>query len=732
MNRSRDTPNARPRAGRQSRGTASQPGTNRGNAFQALSGTTDSSPTPSIRGSARGSHRGSAHHSTPPPKAPTGPSSSKESSQDRSWNIVEAPRNRRRPPPKFDLRHEDNAGEVAWRQRQHPVAVIRIPEDLVIALTEYYDIAQRYHVFLLREQVKSDKGSIPFAMWGEPDAVDAAKTAIESWVEQHARSKAASGASSHPKIASLTPRLREIEARYWDRELKQQRYRQNPPVDQEFEVIGAFHWPIQEYRPDEVLGSSFEAFDPIRTDSSCYIIFNKERAIFQVYGVEDNVKAALARIRRTCFQVTAQQLPTVYSYLLRWSQDQAFFPRGVVLESYYRPTTIPPPTTGTSEPSYMPKAVGAGVPQEMGLTPAQSAEADVESARMQVMETLRKLQFYRGNIQMRVRLGTFLLVQYRKTENGMYQFPEYESMIKQSRFSGKTTQEIGDWEVEANSLARLQTANDLLTPLNAMVDKLEDSDRTFTAVFTFHDEAGIFRLTMVWIKTPSPHSDSSSYDTVSRKWCKLDRDLKNPLSLLDISLTDLTTSSAIHIDISSTTTVNESRVPPHLTRFATMVKFNRPAAEAITKSKSQIPPAQDNAFTSFSPAPSLRSLEQRIPFQYGLKDFDATVELTRFQHRAYAPRSFAPESDQTCTVFEPRWALELRREAWDTMFGQNERLGVGEGTGWSFFEEAWFPLSVRGTEMGSGFGQLVERIGRLEGVLRGGLGDDGGDARIRV
>lgn len=258
-----------------------------------------------------------------------------------------------------------------------------------------------------------------------------------------------------------------------------------------------------------------------------------------------------------------------------------------------------------------------------------------------------------------------------------------------------------------------------------MVDKLEDSDRTFTAIFTFHDEDGIFRLTMVWIETPNPETSSSSYDTIPRKWCKLDRDLKTPNPLLDLHLTDLTTSSSLHIDISTTTTIDEARVPPHLTKFASTVRFNRSAAQTITADKTYIPCTANNAFTSFSPAPSLHSLEQRISHQYGLRDFDALVELTRFQHRNYAPRSSNVESDQLCTVLEPRWELGLRSELWDTMFGENEHLRVGEGTGWSDFEEAWFPVNVRGMEGGGGFEQLVERLGRIEGVLRGGGGGGG-------
>lgn len=429
MNRGRGAPNEQVQAGGQPQSIASNRGANRANSFQAA-------PSRGGANTRRGFQRTSPGNLTPP----TAPSSS-GSSPERFWNIVQAPRNRRRPLPKFDLKHEDNAGEVAWRQRERPKAGVRIPEDLVIALTEYYDIAQRYHVFLLREQVKGESGSISFAIWGGEDAVAACKSAIERWVQQHARSKAASGASSHPKVVSLTPKQREMEARYWDNELKQQRYRQNPPIDKEFEVMGAFLWPVDEYRPDEILGSSYEALDTIRTESSCYITFNKERRIFQVYGDEENVKNALARIRKTCFQVTAHQLPTVHSYLLRWPQDIAFLPQGVMLESYYRPITVPPPTTGTSEPSYMPRSSGASPGQGMSSMVLEATAGNVESARTQVMGVLRRLHFYRGNIQLRVRLGTFLLVQYKKTENGLYQLPEYKDMVKQSKFSGKTTQE---------------------------------------------------------------------------------------------------------------------------------------------------------------------------------------------------------------------------------------------------------------------------------------------------
>lgn len=72
---------------------------------------------------------------------------------------------------------------------------------------------------------------------------------------------------------------------------------------------------MKDYPPQEILGTHYEALDPIRMDCSCYVVWKNNA--FQVMGKSlDRVKAALLRLRQTIFQITAKQLPLVRMYVV--------------------------------------------------------------------------------------------------------------------------------------------------------------------------------------------------------------------------------------------------------------------------------------------------------------------------------------------------------------------------------------------------------------------------------
>ena len=48
--------------------------------------------------------------------------------------------------------------------------------------------------------------------------------------------------------------------------VKKRRYRRIPPFGTAFDIIGAFYRLPKEYRPEDVLGPSYEALDPVRMD----------------------------------------------------------------------------------------------------------------------------------------------------------------------------------------------------------------------------------------------------------------------------------------------------------------------------------------------------------------------------------------------------------------------------------------------------------------------------------
>ena len=57
-------------------------------------------------------------------------------------------------------------------------------------------------------------------------------------------------------------------------------------------------------------------------------------------------------------------------------------------------------------------------------------------------KSIGKLHYYRGNLEMRVRLGTFLASRYKTPPpDGLYELKDFESMIADPTFIGLVTQE---------------------------------------------------------------------------------------------------------------------------------------------------------------------------------------------------------------------------------------------------------------------------------------------------
>lgn len=265
---------------------------------------------------------------------------------------------------------------------------------------------------------------------------------------------------------------------------------------------------------------------------------------------------------------------------------------------------------------------------------------------------------------------------------------------------------LGDSAIESALLSALQGSVDLITPSDPMCADLHDVKPVYSATFIFADAAGNLRLAIEWQEAQDVNNTQSSFEELSRKWTRLERDTGTPTQLLDVSLTDLTTGLAWQFDILASQPVDEARVPPGLVEYAKKLQFNL----AIAKE-----PSSNKPFVRIINNAALRSYQQRTSYRYTLANSDFKLELSRFQDAVYP----AP------TVYEPRWSLGLYRSEWDTMFSANERLGVGKQTGWPDDLEAWFPRNVGpGCSSPTGedeaqlsWDQLMEKLERIGGLV---------------
>lgn len=244
-----------------------------------------------------------------------------------------------------------------------------------------------------------------------------------------------------------------------------------------------------------------------------------------------------------------------------------------------------------------------------------------------------------------------------------------------------------------------------------MVTELTDVKPVYSAIFTFTDEAGDLRLSIEWQETKDPITEKINFEEISRKWTRLERDTGVPTPVLDISLTDLNTSSAWQFDILASQTVVEARLSQQLHTFALNLRLDPAAAKH-----------QDPArlFVRYNPYANLQSLQQRISYRYTLANSDFALELSRFQVRTFLSRKFTEP-----VIYEPRWSLSVFRTQWDTMFTQNERLSIGNAVTWEDDVATWFPSDVGpgcsspGVDEGMGeeWEQLLQKLGRIEALV---------------
>ena len=277
---------------------------------------------------------------------------------------------------------------------------------------------------------------------------------------------------------------------------------------------------------------------------------------------------------------------------------------------------------------------------------------------------------------------------------------------------------LGNESVEQNTLSALQDSTDLLYTEDAWTEHLADVKPVYTTIFTFTDGAGDFRLTVSWQESQDAGETAGAFDFLSKKWTRLERGADTTTSIVDISLTNLSTGMAWQFDIQASQAVDEIRLPKYLRDFADSLQVDTKAVRKQDIDKPFL------VYKSYST--KLKHMQQRTCYRYRLLTSDYTLELTRFQDRTFLSPdglAFLPASESK--MYEPRWGLNIYRIAWDTMFNQNERLPIGEGVNWEHNLETWFPkdLAMPGARETTidGFGQLMEmlkRVGRVVGEAK--------------
>ena len=184
-----------------------------------------------------------------------------------------------------------------------------------------------------------------------------------------------------------------------------QRFQQVPEASHTYPYTGSFLWPVDEVRPEELFGSSLEAFDPVRFQYKCHIVFDNKLSVFKVLTNDsESVKKALRRIEGTMKEFIAKNHH-------RGSVEYLMEPPSP-LAIRQDVKTLPGPNL-----SRIPTLIGKIIDSKAGQRYLeQSTEMKVKNSHrleQALRKTILNLPYYRGQLQMRIYFGTFALSQFR-------------------------------------------------------------------------------------------------------------------------------------------------------------------------------------------------------------------------------------------------------------------------------------------------------------------------------
>lgn len=118
-----------------------------------------------------------------------------------------------------------------------------------------------------------------------------------------------------------------------------------------------FAWPVDSIKakPQEILGNSFEALDPVRMEQLCHITCDRSSSLFKIQGNDaHNVKEAVKRLRAVYYQVVARNVHCETQYVKQ--------PRGALSKPEVELVSVMDPKLGMLK-----KPVGRGKPPKVDL-----------------------------------------------------------------------------------------------------------------------------------------------------------------------------------------------------------------------------------------------------------------------------------------------------------------------------------------------------------------------------
>ena len=312
-------------------------------------------------------------------------------------------------------RKEDNAAKGAFRRgRPHDATFTlsktceKIEPDRIKMYSRLEEIGVRFESFIRPPQFLADRTLL---LWGNEQQISQTIMELKEWVSSsddvstgpREKLQLKSKSENFPKLGLLQGRREEQLDKKLREEARMHKFQKNPEDGQEFAFQGYFLWPIEEVRPDDLLGPSCEAYDPIRTYNHSHIIFEPNLSSFKVLSnKEAAVQNALQRIEGTMREYVARSGKLYCSHMVQlpWVPNASKDVKMLAGSA----GKIPLLTGGT--------ITGKGVEEYLALK-KRTDSSNHKRMRHALRRIVLRLPFYRGQVRMRVVFGTFTLSTFR-------------------------------------------------------------------------------------------------------------------------------------------------------------------------------------------------------------------------------------------------------------------------------------------------------------------------------
>ncbi len=306
--------------------------------------------------------------------------------------------------------NEDNLARASFRKRLNPTGKFMLPKDcpeIEPNQKKMYDMFDEMGVrlgsFIRPPQHVKDREIL---LWGNSSQIQTTKAELQRWLDNRLLPLKSMAKDKFAREMSSIGDQYHRSMKKMQKGAKILGFQQVPAEGRIFSHTGTILWPVDEVLPEDLLGPSLEAFDPIRFQHHCHIVFDSKSASFRIFTEkEESVRKTMYRIEGTMREYVAKSARP--DMIILWEPPSS---SAIRKDVKILPASINQPNT---ENIMVPVLTGSTLdPKARNEWLGESKELTMKN-NVHMERSLRKcianLPHYRGLVRMRVLFGTFAL-----------------------------------------------------------------------------------------------------------------------------------------------------------------------------------------------------------------------------------------------------------------------------------------------------------------------------------